>query len=84
MSDFIPYEYYSKAKPVPPAYIKAPKEINKGQFLPESLPLFTDYSELVQGSQVTFHNCPVRTRQNEYGDWIVVIHAEECSIVTWR
>lgn len=82
MNDFIPYSYYSKERPKPPPYVKEPKEINKG-ILPESLPLFTDYSEIVQGSRVTFHDCPVRTRQNEYGDWIIVIHAEECSIVTW-
>lgn len=83
MSDFIPYEYYSKAKPVPPCYKKEPKRVPKGRLQPEALPLFADYSELVDGVLVVFHSCPLQLDRDEDGNWTVVFRADQCSVVTW-
>ena len=80
----IGYEFYTKVRPLPPAYVKGPKSMNKGSTLPANLPLFADYVETIEGSQVTYHSCPVRAVRDDNGDWIVTFHAEDCSVVTWR
>lgn len=80
----IGYQFYSKVRPKSPAYVKGPKPIHKGSIMPNNLPLFADYTETVDGAQVTYHNCPLRLTQDEYGGWIVTFHAEDCSVVTWR
>ena len=77
----------NKVRPKAPNYVRDIKRAKLfdvlGQDVSGALPLTLHYQEVIDGSTVTYWNCPTEYTINTDGDNIIEYNTAECSCVSW-